>query len=286
MSNNLAEVAAKLVAMIQNEKDFNEVIRYQTTQRDVSEIRVIIPENVSNSLDFSRVLLDLGQNPSRIFRVEKVKMRNRKNLSAYILYIDNNLVSYNKEKLRDLLNSIDVNSSKVEDVSPFIYNIFLEWNSFTGVRSHRQLTTDIVGGYLKQRKIYSHYEILTMVRDYGKWAKAYHLAIENGENSDIFWFHQTTLQGLLRSNKMFANHLIDGWKKIKILKKIPDEYCDVSEEKTQEQEESTDRLLTKIATMIFNGESISAWEHIYVNTDQYKYKDIIDSKVKEMQDAS
>jgi hypothetical protein len=217
--------AAKLLGAI-DKADSSKITHFQLSKSKIPIVKILIPANLENSEDFNRTLLDLGVLPSRIFSQKRISRFGRHKSDAIVLYIDNNIKEYTIEELEKIISKLDPESNKTSDVAPFIYRIFKYWNELPGLRTHRNLTKEMVDGYLKQREIYSHTDIYAMIKIYGKWAKSYKLAMEAEENPRIFWFHETNLEALLKSNKLFKNHLSVGYADLVRAKKIPREYAD------------------------------------------------------------
>jgi hypothetical protein len=285
MAKSFGKAAAEILAAIES-ADTAANVDYRITEKADEKITVTIPVFLEKSDDFIRTFLDLGHFPSGVFKTKKSKRKSLKNQLAYISYISNQGIdTYNKEELRDLLNSLDQDSTKIRDVAPFIYNALQTWNDLhPKVRTTRKLNEKIVAGYLKQRANYSHREILDMVETYGKWAVAYYAMIEAGEFKPI-WFHPTSLQGLLTSNKMFPNHLEGGWKQLVIDKQIPDDYATpikVDTGPTEEQRlEHRQKLKKYIANDLIVYGTAANNELFYQEN-----KEEIDAMVEELKNAS
>lgn len=291
MSKTFGQSAAELLAAINN-ADTNQLVEYRTTSKDIDIITITIPEKLENSSDFNKTFVDLEQFPSRLFSSSKVKRKRVKNWNSYIVYIDKQgLSTYTKEELSTLLNSLDQNSVKVEDVAPFIYNLSKTWlESETNLRKHRSITPDMVRGYIKQRQNYTHRELLDMVLTYIKWAQAFQRAVDDTGDDKPFWFPRVNFQALLLTNKIFANHLEGGWKQLVQDKRIPAEYTGEVEESVysklspdaelSDEEKHDKRILYWANDMMQHG------EHVIQPDILEKYGDEIRAKVKELQNAA
>lgn len=264
MSKDFEIEAARILAAAKK-VDLNNYIEIKTSQKLDNIIKITIPENLEKSIDFNQTLIDLGLPPSGTMKSGKKIRKNSKNSSTYIYFINNNLQEYSIEELNKHLETLEVGSKKVSDVAPFIYKAFLIWNSLPGnLRKHRQITEPIVRGYLKQRQFYSHDQIYSMLETYGKWAKAYQDAMDNNEDPHIFWFHLSNLSQLLLSNRMFVNHLEEGWKQLIIDKKIPKQYSGVAaaKEESDRKKLHEDRAQS-YAKAIRNGETFDDSDEVY-----------------------
>lgn len=280
-----AKVVAAVLKMVE---DSEAHVLIKTTKRAEEVLVLQIPDFMQKSNDFQRTLLDLDVLPSRVFANNKNHRNSKKNCRSYIVYITNNKISsLSMKELKALLNSLDQNSKNISDVAPFIYNLFLNWNQMTrNLRTHRELTEDMVRGYLKALKNYSHREILDMVLDYGRWADAHFAMIEAGEFKPV-WFPRLSLSGLLLSNKMFQNHLEGGWKQIVKDKGIPEDYVEMEPESNivetpEDLKEKHDKRVRYIADEILKYGEPGLPQQQYYN----KHKAEVDAKVEELRNAS
>ena len=290
MSKSFGQQAAEVIAAAikaNSENRVNLIIR--TTGRGEEVVTLKIPQMLEKSQDFHKTLLDLGVLPSVVFSNNQNQRKTRKSKLAYIVFIENNnITNMSNKDLRNLLNTLDLESKNISDVAPFIWNAFVTWNNLHDhIRSHRKLTEDMVGGYLKQLQTYSHREILDMIETYGKWASAYYAMVDAEELRPI-WFHNSTFSALLRSNKMFANHLEGGWKQLIRDKQIPDDYIvkvktekDVKEAEAEKQK-TLDGVIRAMAQDFIEHGQFFHRQHLYEQPD---IKREVDKKIAELKNV-
>lgn len=286
MPKTFGKTAAEILAALEDADKLG-AVNYRVTEKPDEKITVTLPAFLENSPDFIKTFVDLGHLPSVIFKSTKIKRKSQRNKLAYISYISNQgLETYNKEELSTLLNSLDQDSTKIADVAPFIYNALRVWNEVhPKVRSTRKVNEKIVAGYLKQRANYTHREILDMIETYGKWATAYYAMTEAEEFKPI-WFHPTSLQGLLTSNKLFPNHLEGGWKQLISDKQIPADYA--QPERNKPKEPTADEKKAKLDNYHrYIAADVIKYGHAANNQMYYeKHRDIIDPIIEELKNAS
>lgn len=158
----------------------------------------------------------------------------------------------------------EVNLRKLTEhqLARLLEHVVYIWNSVDAdLRKPRKILDKHVRGYIKLRSEYTHDEVIACITVYGKWAKAKHDAIKNGD-IDSFWFYRWDLDKFLLSNKAMS-HVDAGWKELVTSKSIPEEYAHLR--KAAEEIKNRDRKtewIDKYTDRIIAGEDVSDEAHI------------------------
>ena len=211
-------------------------------------------EKIGSALT-DRLLADYGS---------RKKSLGKKLTSARLITAAINAPDAIDQNFTDLAAFKDTSIRKLTEhqLARLLEHIVFTWNSIEAdLRKPRKVLDKHVRGYIKLRDDYTHDEIISGITVYGKWAKAKHEAVNNGE-IDSFWFYRWDLDKFLLSNKAMS-HVDAGWKELVTSKSIPEEYAHLR--KAAEEIKNRDRKfewIDKYTDRLIAGEDVSDEAHI------------------------
>lgn len=217
-------------------------------------------EKIGSALT-DRLLADYGA---------KKKSLGKKLTSARLITAAINTPDAIDDNFEDLAAFKDSNLRKLTEhqLARLLEHIVYTWNEIDAdLRKPRKILDKHVRGYIKLRDEYTHTEIITGITVYGKWAKAKHDAVVNGD-IDSFWFYRWDLDKFLLSNKAMS-HVDAGWKELVTSKSIPEEYAHLR--RAAEETKNRDRKsewIDKYTDRIIAGEDVSDEAHIAIEYEE------------------